>query len=122
MPASDYVLRLRAKIGHELIMLQAVTIMIFDDARRLLLALDRNSGLWMTIGGAIEPDETPADAAVRECWEETRLTIRPIKLLGVLGGPKYRITYSTEMLFLIPQRCSRLRLSRAWRKPMVRKP
>jgi len=94
VPPSDYVRRLRAQIGHELIMLQAVTVMVFDDERRLLVALDRHSGLWMTIGGAIEPDETPADAAVRECWEETGLIITPTKLLAVLGGPKYRITYN----------------------------
>jgi 8-oxo-dGTP pyrophosphatase MutT (NUDIX family) len=25
----------------------------------------------MTVDGAIDPDERPADAAVRECWEET---------------------------------------------------
>lgn len=94
MPPSDYVRRLRDRLGHELIMLQAVTVMIFDDARRLLLALDRHSGLWMTFGGAIEPDETPADAAVRECWEETGLIIKPARILAVLGGPRYRITYS----------------------------
>jgi 8-oxo-dGTP pyrophosphatase MutT (NUDIX family) len=93
MPMSEYVRRLRARLGHELIMLEAVTIIIFDEVGRVLLALDRSSGLWMTVGGALEPDETPADAAVRECWEETGLLVRANKLLGVLGGPTYRITY-----------------------------
>jgi len=30
-------------------------------------------GLWDIPGGTVEPGETPAEAAVRECWEETRL-------------------------------------------------
>jgi len=30
-------------------------------------------GLWDIPGGTVEPGETPADAAVRECWEEAGL-------------------------------------------------
>jgi 8-oxo-dGTP pyrophosphatase MutT (NUDIX family) len=74
-------------------MLQSATVILFDDAGRLLLARDAASGLWMTIGGAIEPDEAPADAAVREVWEETGLLVEPTGVLGVLGGPGFRITY-----------------------------
>ncbi len=47
----------------------------------------------MTIGGAIDPGEEPADAAVRECWEETGLLVEPTRLLGVFGGPSFRIAY-----------------------------
>jgi 8-oxo-dGTP pyrophosphatase MutT (NUDIX family) len=93
MPMSPYVRGLRDKIGHELLMLQSVTVMLFDDDGRLLLAQDAGSGLWMTVGGAIEPDEAPADAAVREFWEETGLWIEPTRLLGVFGGPEFSFTY-----------------------------
>jgi 8-oxo-dGTP pyrophosphatase MutT (NUDIX family) len=48
----------------------------------------------MTIGGAIDPDETPADAAVREVWEETGLHVEPMRLVGVFGGPEFRVTYA----------------------------
>jgi 8-oxo-dGTP pyrophosphatase MutT (NUDIX family) len=92
MPSSPYVLALRDKIGHELLMLQSVSVMLFDGAR-LMLAQHGDTGLWVTIGGAIEPDETPADAAVRECWEETGMLVEPIQLLGVFGGPEFRIHY-----------------------------
>jgi 8-oxo-dGTP pyrophosphatase MutT (NUDIX family) len=74
-------------------MLQSVTVILFDQNGRMLLARDGESGLWMTIGGSIEPDEAPADAAVREFWEETGLMIEPVRLLGVFGGPQFRITY-----------------------------
>jgi 8-oxo-dGTP pyrophosphatase MutT (NUDIX family) len=92
MPSSPYVLALRAKIGHELLMLQSVSVMLFDEGI-LMLAQHRDTGLWVTIGGAIEPDETPADAAVRECWEETGLLVEPTEVLGVFGGPEFRIYY-----------------------------
>jgi 8-oxo-dGTP pyrophosphatase MutT (NUDIX family) len=92
MPSSPYVLALRDKIGHELLMLQSVSVMLFDEGR-LMLAQHRDTGLWVTIGGAIEPDETPADAAVRECWEETGLLVEPTEVLGVFGGPEFRILY-----------------------------
>ena len=67
--------------------------MVFDDAGRVLLAKNAETGVWMTIGGAIDPGEEPADAAVRECWEETGLLVNPTRVLGVFGGPSFRITY-----------------------------
>jgi 8-oxo-dGTP pyrophosphatase MutT (NUDIX family) len=93
MPVSQYIRSLRAKIGHDLLMLPSATAMLFDDRDRLLLAQNVEGGLWMTIGGAIDPSEEPADAAVRECWEETGLRVNPTRLLGVFGGPSFRITY-----------------------------
>lgn len=33
------------------------------------------AGMWEFPGGKIEPGETPAEAAVRECWEETGLKV-----------------------------------------------
>jgi 8-oxo-dGTP pyrophosphatase MutT (NUDIX family) len=93
MPSSPYVLALRDKIGHELLMIQSVSVMLFDEGR-LMVAQHRDTGLWVTIGGAIEPDEAPADAAVRECWEETGLLVEPTRVLGVFGGPEFRILYA----------------------------
>ena len=90
---SPYVRAMRAKIGQDLLMLQAVTVMLFE-GDRLLLVQDAETGLWMTVGGAIDPDEAPADAAVRECWEETGILIEPTALLGVFGGPEFRVTYN----------------------------
>ena len=38
--------------------------------------------------------ESPADAAVREMWEETGLFSTPIRILGIYGGHDFMITYS----------------------------
>lgn len=93
MPISPYVRRLRERIGPARLLLPSVSVHVFDDARRLLLVRQREGGVWSTPGGVIEPDERPADAAVREAWEETGLHVRPERLLGVYGGPECVVRY-----------------------------
>ncbi len=45
--------------------------------------------------GAIEPGETPAQAVIREVWEETGLIVRPVNIAGVFSGANgFRFTYS----------------------------
>jgi 8-oxo-dGTP diphosphatase len=43
---------------------------IDPDDGALLLVAHRNAGLWLPPGGHVEPDEHPADTAVRELGEE----------------------------------------------------
>lgn len=71
MPMSEHVRRLREKVGGELLLLPSVTTLVVDDDGRLLLVRDADSGFWSVIGGAVEIDEAPEDAAVREVEEET---------------------------------------------------
>src|SRR5439155_21991048 len=92
MVMSPHVRRLRAALGSELLVLPSVTGVIFDDRDRMLL-VEVEGGLWTAPGGVIEPDETPADAVVREVWEETGLYTRPVRLLGVFGGPDCSVVY-----------------------------
>jgi 8-oxo-dGTP pyrophosphatase MutT (NUDIX family) len=94
MGISPHVARLRAAIGHELIVLPCVTVLPVDRRGRLLLA--RHAGHadgWGTVGGAVDPGESPAEAAVREAREEIGVDVRLGRLLGVLGGPDYEVTY-----------------------------
>ena len=37
--------------------------------------------------------DTPADAVVREVWEETGLVVRPSRIIGVYGGPNFVVVY-----------------------------
>jgi mutator protein MutT len=39
-------------------------------------------GLWEFPGGKVRADELPADAAVRECFEETGLEVQVLELLS----------------------------------------
>jgi 8-oxo-dGTP pyrophosphatase MutT (NUDIX family) len=93
MAISPYIRRLRERVGHARLLLPSVSVHVFDEANRLLLVRLRDGDLWSTPGGAMEPDEFPADAAVREAWEETGLLVRPERLLGVYGGPHCVVSY-----------------------------
>ena len=93
MPISAYLKSIRAKVGHELVALTAVSISVLDANGRLLFGRDTEAGFWTLPGGAIDPHEHPADAAARECFEETGLVVRPKAIIGVFGGPEFLITY-----------------------------
>ena len=91
---SDYVRDLRSKIGTTVLEIPTVSILAFDGRQRVLLVRHAEGNDWTTPGGMIEPYETPADAAVREMWEETGLHVALTRLIGVFGGELCAGTYS----------------------------
>lgn len=94
MGIAAHIARLRAAVGHELLLLPAVSVLPVDESGRMLLV--RQAGHddgWGTLGGAVEPGESPAAAAVREAREEISADVDLIRLLDVLGGPDYEVTY-----------------------------
>ena len=92
---SDYVRRVRAKMGNEFLLMPSVTALVFDEQRRVLLVRpSHRDNVWAAPGGAVDPDEAPQDAVVREVWEETGLLVEPTQLRGVFGGPEYRVWYA----------------------------
>jgi 8-oxo-dGTP pyrophosphatase MutT (NUDIX family) len=90
---SPYLLALREHVGHAPLLMPSVAVMVRDKVGRLLLVRDRGTGLWQTVGGAMDPGEEPAEAAVREAREETGLVVEPTRILGVHAGPLFRLTY-----------------------------
>lgn len=93
MPMSSYVAELRAKVGHDLLMSPGVVGIIINDQGEVLLQRRSDNGEWGLPGGAIDPGEEPADAVVREVWEETGLHVVPERVIGVFGGPELQFTY-----------------------------
>jgi 8-oxo-dGTP pyrophosphatase MutT (NUDIX family) len=91
---SPYLRHLRELIGHDLVLLPAVAVLPWDMDGRLLMVHEAETGLWQTVGGAIEPDESPLDAALRETAEETGLRVQVTGIRAVLGGPQYRLLYT----------------------------
>ena len=63
----------------------AVGAVVFRDGAVLLVkrGADPNRGLWSFPGGALEIGETVEAAAARETLEETRVDVRPVRVLDV---------------------------------------
>ena len=93
MPTPEFVQALRNKIGSSLLHVPAVSVLTVDESNRVLLVRNRAMSEWTTPGGIVEPYETPADAAVRETWEETGVHVSLERILGVFGGANCASTY-----------------------------
>jgi 8-oxo-dGTP pyrophosphatase MutT (NUDIX family) len=90
---SPYIKQLRARIGHELLLLPSVAAVIRNSSGHLLLQEKSSGEGWSLPAGAIEPGETPERAVEREVLEETGLVVSPTELLGVFGGRHFRYVY-----------------------------
>ncbi|MFC4112950.1 NUDIX domain-containing protein [Nonomuraea zeae] len=93
MPMSPFLARVREKVGSDLLVLPSAACFVFDDDGRLLMARHGDVGKWAAPGGGIDPDERPEDAAVRELREELGVEVRVRGLIGVYGGPEFRVLY-----------------------------
>ncbi|MEU6660213.1 NUDIX domain-containing protein [Streptomyces sp. NPDC046821] len=71
MPTPEFIRTIRASVGHQLLVLPGVSAIVFDDAGRVLLGRRADTGKWAVLAGIPEPGEQPAEAAVREVYEET---------------------------------------------------
>lgn len=68
-----------------------VDCVVFDDSDRLLLIRRRNppfAGQFALPGGFVDYGETTEAAARRELLEETGLTAKDLRLIGVYSDPK----------------------------------
>jgi 8-oxo-dGTP diphosphatase len=67
--------------------IQATLCLILKDNKILLLKKSKGllgEGKWNAPGGKILPNEEPRACAVREVYEETRLTVKNIEQVGLL--------------------------------------
>jgi ADP-ribose pyrophosphatase YjhB (NUDIX family) len=88
MPTPQFVLDLRAKVGHDLLWLPGVTAVVFDASGRVLLVRRADNGRWTLVTGILEPGEQPAAGAVREVEEETAVIAEAERLLSVTALPQ----------------------------------
>ena len=91
MGAPDFVLALRAAIGHELLLLPGVTAVVLNDQGEVLLGRRADNGQWALISGILEPGEQPAAGLVREVEEETGVIVEPRRLASAWVMPE--VTY-----------------------------
>lgn len=65
-----------------------VNVAVIDAARRVLLTRREDFEVWCLPGGSGEEGESLAEAALREVAEETGLTVRLTRLVGLYSRPK----------------------------------
>ncbi len=94
MSISPHVARLRSLVGTELLQLPSVAVLPVNPSGKVLLVRHADTGLWGVLGGALELDEAPEDAAIRETREEIGVCPTITRLVGAFSGPEYRVEYS----------------------------
>jgi 8-oxo-dGTP diphosphatase len=84
----------------------AAAVLIEQNGRVLLVrrANEPFRGLWTLPAGFINGGEDPAEAAARECLEETGLRVRVIRILDIISGKEhlrgadFTIIYQAEII------------------------
>lgn len=94
MPTPDFILALRAKVGHAPLWLSgatAVTIRQGPDGPEVLLVKRADNGVWEPVAGIVDPGEEPHLAAIRESAEEASVMVEVERLawLHVLEPVRY---------------------------------
>ena len=92
MATPEFVLKLREKIGHDLLWMMGITAYVRDAEGRVLLGQRSDTGKWALVCGIVEPGEEPADTAVREIKEETGIDAVVTDMVAVKSNDRV-ITY-----------------------------
>jgi ADP-ribose pyrophosphatase YjhB (NUDIX family) len=97
---------LAGEVGHATPKVDVRGVVFRDDA--ILLVRERADGLWSLPGGWADVYDSPADATVREVFEESGYRTRAVKLLGLLdrtrqGHPPmpfhvYKVFFRCELM------------------------
>lgn len=73
---------------------------VFDTAGRVLLIQRQDNGRWALPGGIAEIGSTPAEAVLRELWEEAGLRGEVVRLLGIFDSRRWQSRSKVHMWHL----------------------
>lgn len=91
MPKKDYYDDPAAPAANSLVV--AVAAVVRDESGRVLMIERTDNGLWAVPGGAQDLGETTRQAAERETFEETGITIAITGIVGIYSDPRHVIAY-----------------------------
>lgn len=89
----SYIQWIRQRVGRRQIFLVFASVVLYDEAGRILLQRRTDFDWWGIPGGALELDEDILTCARRELEEETGLTAGHLQLTGIYTDPRYHVTY-----------------------------
>ncbi|TDE86370.1 NUDIX domain-containing protein [Deinococcus sp. S9] len=92
-PVGNHLLELRRLVGPRPLFAPGATVLVTDEAGRLLLLKHSGTGRWTLPGGALEPGESFEQCAARELFEETGLKAKHLEPLRLYAGAGYRFKY-----------------------------
>jgi 8-oxo-dGTP pyrophosphatase MutT (NUDIX family) len=85
------------RIGKEGRIRLGCSAVIFNEAReKVLLTKRADNDLWCLPGGGVDPGESVEETIIREVREETGLTVRVLRLIGVYSDPNSLVVYNEK--------------------------
>jgi ADP-ribose pyrophosphatase YjhB (NUDIX family) len=87
MPIPQFIVDLRARVGHDALWLPGVTAVVLDNDGQVLLVRRADNDRWTLVTGGLDPGEQPAVGAVREVVEETAVIAVAERILSVSALP-----------------------------------
>ncbi|RIH86167.1 Diadenosine hexaphosphate hydrolase [Calidithermus terrae] len=88
-----YIADLRKLVGTRPLIVAGAGVVVLDSHDRVLLGHRTDNGFWGLPGGAMEPGESFEEAARREVFEETGLTVGELVLLTLYSGAELFYEY-----------------------------
>jgi len=73
--------------------ISCVGVLFNPDKTKILLVRRTDNQQWCLPGGFMQAGETIAEACEREVWEETGLTVRTNRFIGIYSNPNILATY-----------------------------
>lgn len=85
-----------------------VRAVVFNETGEILLIQEKADNCWAMPGGWADVGYSPAEVAVKECFEEAGLKVVTTKLLAVLDKQKQNMPPAFEYVYKIFLLCSKL--------------
>ncbi len=92
----SYIGQIKVKYGPDMVIGTGVRIVVRDSAGRVLLVKDAYRKRWGIPEGIVEPDENITDAARREVFDITGLSVGLLNPFAYYSDPVYQLEFSNE--------------------------
>ncbi len=87
----SYIGQIRVQYGSDTLIAPGVRIIIRDHAGRIMLIKRRVTNKWEIPAGCVEPDESILEAARREVFDITGLSVGSLKPFAYYSDPVYQL-------------------------------